>query len=402
VQVFAVFALGYMLSQFFRSFLAVIAPELQRELGLTASDLGNMGAAWFAVFALAQFPIGAALDRFGPRLTTALGMLAAVTGSVLFSMAESAPACLLAMALIGLGSSPIFIGALYYFGRVHEPGRFGLLSSWLIAIGTLGNLIAATPLAAAVAAVGWRATFLAIAALVAAVAALVAMLVTDPPRAEQKPGGGGIRAGLAEILAIRALRPILPMVFLSYAVVASERGLWIGPYFADVHGLGPIERGNAALWMAAAMSAGAFLYGPLEAALDRRKWLVVAGSLVAVAGFLALGLLARPSPGAAMALLTLIGAAGMTYSVIMAHGRQFFPAHVLGRGITFLNFVFMSGVGLVQLASGRAVHGLAGAGWSAADIYAALHLGFGLALLAVTLLYAGARDPRTAQAAQKR
>ena len=54
---FLVFLLAYTLSQFYRSFLAVIAPGLAAELGLTASDLANVSAAWFAVFALAQFPL---------------------------------------------------------------------------------------------------------------------------------------------------------------------------------------------------------------------------------------------------------------------------------------------------------------------------------------------------------
>jgi hypothetical protein len=35
-----------MLSQFFRSFLAVIAPELARDLALDPQILGNLQAAW--------------------------------------------------------------------------------------------------------------------------------------------------------------------------------------------------------------------------------------------------------------------------------------------------------------------------------------------------------------------
>ena len=66
---FVIFLTGYTLSQFYRSFLAVIAPELSAELHLTASDLGHISAAWFAAFALVQFPVGAALDRHGPRRT---------------------------------------------------------------------------------------------------------------------------------------------------------------------------------------------------------------------------------------------------------------------------------------------------------------------------------------------
>ena len=63
----------------------------------TAADLGNISACWFAVFALAQFPVGAALDRIGPRRTVPLLMLAAVAGTLLFARAASTLDCLVAM-----------------------------------------------------------------------------------------------------------------------------------------------------------------------------------------------------------------------------------------------------------------------------------------------------------------
>ena len=66
---FIIFLIGYVLSQFYRSFLAVIAPELSAELHLTPQDLGNILACWFAAFAVVQFPVGAALDKHGPRRT---------------------------------------------------------------------------------------------------------------------------------------------------------------------------------------------------------------------------------------------------------------------------------------------------------------------------------------------
>ena len=40
------------------------------------------------------------------------------------------------MALIGVGCSAIYMGALYIFGRVNRPERFALLCSWLLGLGT--------------------------------------------------------------------------------------------------------------------------------------------------------------------------------------------------------------------------------------------------------------------------
>ncbi|KTF07683.1 major facilitator transporter, partial [marine sediment metagenome] len=55
--------LGYMLSQFYRAFLAVLAPTLRDQLGATAGDLALSSGLWFIAFALMQLPVGAALDR---------------------------------------------------------------------------------------------------------------------------------------------------------------------------------------------------------------------------------------------------------------------------------------------------------------------------------------------------
>ena len=68
----AVLTLAYVLSQFFRTALAVVAPEIARDLGLDPARLGILSSAWFWAFAAAQIPIGVALDRWGPRRTVSL------------------------------------------------------------------------------------------------------------------------------------------------------------------------------------------------------------------------------------------------------------------------------------------------------------------------------------------
>ena len=57
----------YIVSQFLRNSVGVIAPDLAAELGLSAAEIGTLSSAFFLAFAAVQLPLGKALDRFGPR-----------------------------------------------------------------------------------------------------------------------------------------------------------------------------------------------------------------------------------------------------------------------------------------------------------------------------------------------
>ena len=52
-----VMCLGYVFSQFSRSFLSVLSPVLSRELGMTPADLAYASGAWFLAFALFQWQV---------------------------------------------------------------------------------------------------------------------------------------------------------------------------------------------------------------------------------------------------------------------------------------------------------------------------------------------------------
>jgi len=395
LPIFLIFLSGYTLSQFYRSFLAVLAPELAQEFALSATDLGNMSSAWFTSFAVMQLPIGLAFDRLGPRRCVSALMLVGALGAVVFAFAQSGRDLIAAMALLGIGCAPVYVGALFMFGRVYPAQHFALLSSWMIGIGSAGNLLGATPLAVAAQTFGWRSVFCGLALATVLIAALVAMCLTDPPAAKDAsvPGRGWI-AEFRQLLVSRELWVFVPMLTVSYGLVAAERGVWMGPFLADVYGLDLAERGKAALFMGAAMCVGAIAYGPLDQWLNARKPIVVAGSLMTACGFLALWFWPAGVLTATLIVLALIGLVGLNWGVLMAHARSFFPEHLLGRGITLANFLCMAGAGFIQSISGAHIDTLK-AGSNAEMAYASLHLEFGLVLLASVALYAlSAETPR--------
>lgn len=397
LTLFAVFLLAYVLSQFFRAFLAVIAPVLTRELGLGPADLANMSAAFFLVFALVQFPLGVALDRLGPRRTVPAIMLAGAVGAVVLAQAQGAGACIAALALIGLGCSPIYMGALYYYGRTESPARFGFLSSLMLGIGSLGNLLAATPLAYATQRFGWRPTVLVIAAVMVGAAALFWLMVMDPPKADRPAGRqASAMAELRQVVTLPGFWALMPLLMIGYAAVVVERGLWVGPYFAEVHQLEPIALGNAVLAMAIAMSLGAFAFGSLDRVLGRPKLLVIVGTVLTAVFFALLWVAPRPPLWVAVGAVAGIGFMGLCQPLLFAHARRFFPDHLLGRGMTFANFLTIGGAGLVQYLSGIYVSDMKASGMSTEAVWAGLHMTFAALTVAALAVYLLAPMPKRA------
>ncbi|MDK9695717.1 MAG: MFS transporter [Siculibacillus sp.] len=386
-----VLVFGYLLSQFYRSFLAVIAPELATDVHLGPAELGIVSAAFFAAFALVQLPIGASLDRFGARRTVAIPMLSAVVGAAVFALAREPWHSVAGMALIGFGCAPIYMGALWVIGRTTTPARFALWSSAIVGVGSLGNLAAATPLAAAAAGFGWRATMLGIAAATLLSAFFVFLVVKEPPPADHSAAGGP-KPGIAAVLRIRELWPLYPIALVSYPIVVAIRGLWVGPYFSQVHGLAPVDRGNAVSVMVFAMIAGAFVYGPLDRWFGTRKWVVTGGTVITIAGLAALAFAPAMPVVPASLMFGVIGGFGLTYGVLMAHSRAFLPTPVLGRGLTLMNMFIIGGAAILQPLSGAFMEAMANAGASPAAAHGALYGAFAVALTATLAVYLLSRD----------
>ncbi len=383
-----VLIIGYLLSQFYRAFLAVLAGLLQADIGVGADDLALASGLWFLSFAAMQLPVGAALDRYGPRRTTALMLgLGGTGGALLMALAQNAMHLHLAMVLLGIGCAPVLMASYYIFARTYSPAIFATLAGAVIGIGSLGNILSALPLAWAAELMGWRAALIAVGALTALVAVVIWVTVNDPPRAESADGAQG---NLRDLLRIPALWLMVPLLVVNYAPAAGLRGLWVGPFYTDLYGLGATSIGQATLLMAIAMILGNFAYGPLDRWLGTRKWVVLGGNLGGAVSLALLWLLPLSGVWQTALLFAAVGFFGASFPMMMAHGRAFIPAHLTGRGITLLNLCSIGGVGLLQTISGYVHRAAPDAPPEAA--YQTLFAFFGLCLLVGCLIYAFSRD----------
>lgn len=343
---------AYVLSQFYRAFLAVLTPALSSEIDITNAELSMASGTWFIVFALMQFPVGIWLDRYGPRRTTAFLLGGCATaGAVFLTLASSTWMVMVAMGLIGMGCSPVLMASVFIFAKSYSPARLAVLASCFMGLGMLGSVLGTAPLAAAAEAFGWRSVMLGIALFTVIVSLSVLLFVREPAR-EIAKSGDSVLGGYLELLKTRALWFIVPIGAVLTVPSQAIRGLWAGPYLTDVYHADSIFIGEVTLFMALALVIGAFTYGPLDTILRTRKWIIVWGSLATVATLMWLAFFPSAPIKHMTAAMIVIGLFGGGYGVLLAHAKAFMPEHLVGRGVTLLNFFSIGGVGLMQFLSG--------------------------------------------------
>lgn len=393
----AALAIGYVLSQFYRTFLAVLTPSLTSELGATNAELSTASGVWFLTFALSQFAIGVSLDKYGPRRTVSVLLaLGGAGGAFLFAIATSTWMVIAAMALIGIGCAPVLMAAVFIFARSYRPAQLAVLVSSLVGFGSAGNVIGASPLAAAVDAFGWREVMAGLGLITLVTAFALWVLVRDPEKVDHQGAGVGF-SGYLELFRLRVLWPILPLIALNYAAAAGIRGLWAGPYLTDVFGADALVIGRVTLVMALAMVAGSFIYGPLDNLFGTRKWVAVTGNSLLLVAIIYLAMNPSGTLTSVTVMLALIGITGTSFGLLMAHGGAFLPAHLTGRGMTLLNFFSIGGVGIMQLVTGMVFNASAVPGDPVAG-YQALFWFYAATLAVPLAIYIFARDARPQKA----
>ena len=352
-----VLCVAYVLSQFFRSFLAVLSSVLANDIGAQPDDLAYALGLLFIVFAVMQIPVGWALDRFGPRIVSSvLLLIGGGGGAFLFASAQNPSHINLSMALLGVGCSPILMASYYIFVRNYSPQIFATLAATFLGIGSLGTLIGASPLTYFVGILGWREAVELIGIFTIIISAFLLFTVKNPVK---KNGNSVLAGSFWSILKSRDILLIAPIAIICYAPVAGLRGIWLGPYFEQKFEASIDEIGTIGLIMSLGMILGTFFYGPLDRIFKTRKWIVLFGNSICLLSVAFLSFLPEVSYNFAIVCFTVIGFFGMSFPVVVAHGRSFVPIELSGRGVTLMNLFAIGGVGILQTVSG-AVFDLAG------------------------------------------
>lgn len=340
-----------MVSMFYRVSTAVISPALVRDLGFTSSQLSDLSAVFFYAFAISQIPIGVALDRLGAKITLAFLTIAAIGGALLFALGETANQLIAARALLGIGMSGNLMVALALLVAWFPPDRFGLISGMVVAVGALGSLLAATPLALMSLWLGWRASFLLFAVGNALVVTVFLLVARDHP-----PGHSpvvvksqALGGGMAGLFGMYSYWAISLGNFVRYGYIAALQGLWAAPFLIYGLGLDEISAGNALFSMGLGYMISLPVSGSLSDSVFRSRKKVVLASMLLFSALSFSMIWWTQSVPIWLVLVTFfaLGAAAAPGQILYAHIKELLPTEMIARAMTAVNLFTVLGAGIM-------------------------------------------------------
>ena len=404
VRVLLALCASFLLSQFQRASLSVIAPDLMADVGLTPEGYGIVASGIFIGVLVGQIPVGVLLDRYGARKTTSAMLLLAVVSTVVFAAADNTGLMFVARLATGLGFAASLMGTMVVAARWFPADRFALITALILAgAGGLGSLMAATPMALLSDWLGWRGTFHLLAGMTLLSSIAVYIFVVDAPEGHpyHQRRVEGLRdslAGLVDVIRLPQLSYVLMLTTIGFSILMTILGVWGGPYLHDVHGLDAIDRGNVLTLLAIGNIIGFLVYGPLDRIFDTRKYVILIGGAVNSLLLAVLALVPELSYIQVTVLFFVLGLVGSYHVANLALARAMFPDALVGRGMTLVNLFTFLGLASMQIIAGLIVGHFAGPdGQSTPDAYR-LMFGFMAAVSAIVILiYSRVRDIRPSE-----
>ena len=330
-----------------RSSLGVAGVEAMGRFDMSAATLALFSTLQLGVYAVAQIPVGVALDRFGPRRMLVAGGLLVAAAQVAMALVGTVPEALAARVALGVGDATAFVSVLRLLPSWFPSSRVPVFTQLTSIIGMTGQVISAIPFVALLHGRDWTTAFLTMAAVGAAAAGLALVLVRDGP------------AGAAAAAPTMAAAPATAGADGGVGGVLGSPWTWLG-FFTHWLGAGPTMT-FALLWGVPFMTLGmglssarasaalvlnacaAVVFGPVVGHLTAR-WprgrlagVLATAVATALAWAAALGP-ARPGPSWMAGVLAIVlAASSVSSSVAFDFIREGTPERRLGTAIATAN-----------------------------------------------------------------
>lgn len=372
LRIFWILAIGYMLVYFHRLSPAVMAVDLMKAFAADGAIIGLLGSAYFYPYALMQLPAGLLSDSLGPRKSVTIFLLIAAAGAVLFAASTGVGMAIFARVLVGLGVCMVFVPTLKVLSRWFRKSEFSMMTALLNAMGGVGVLVAAAPLAFLTDWLGWRQTFVVIGVATLLLAGAVWAWVRNTPEEmglsplEALDGGSSDSAteaiplleGMRRVVRSPHFWAIATWFFFNCGIFFGIGGLWGGPYLMKVYGMTKPQAGNVLNMVAVGLIVGSPVLSALsDKVLTSRKKVMILSSL-AVAATMALLTLFTARLNAPLLYLAFFSIGMFSAAIVViafTATKELFPIEIAGTSVGTVNLFPFAGGAVFQPVLGHII-----------------------------------------------
>ncbi|NPU85942.1 MAG: MFS transporter [Syntrophaceae bacterium] len=328
-----------LVSFFDRVNLAVAAPMIMAEFGITPTQLGIVMAGFTIGYTILSFPAGFIVQRFSSRalLTCIIVLWSVMTG--LTGIAWSFASLLVIRILFGMCEGPMFSANANLVNLWMPPRERGIAQAmWLAAI-PVGVLLGNVASAAVISTYGWRSVFLVFAVLGLVVAVLSWKIVRDRPEdhpkvspaelrsikdAQRLHDGNNIDDEAGSTMKELMMNPwvwVLNILYFAAAMYLWGNLNWLPTYFSIARGSNLMSSGLYAAIPMISATAGLFVMGWLSDRFGKDRSLWLALTLFMAVPFTIYGVIASSLSnclwGFSLATFFCFGSYGIIYTLPM-------------------------------------------------------------------------------------
>jgi MFS family permease len=297
----------------FQTGYSVANPGIQKEVGLTVSQVGLIAATYTWSFAFFQMFSGALLDRLGARAVLLPAISLVTVGVFVFAHAASFEAIIAAQLILALGACAGFVGAGYVGGQWFGMAKFSLMFGLVQCLASLFSAVNQNLLAVALRNLEWRELFTWAGFVGIAILVLAFVFIRNPaPIASAGTSQSVIRfltellSGILRVARVRHVWIAAGYGALIFGALLAAGVVW-APKLMLARGLPAIAANFAASVLWFGMAAGCIVLPWWSEAVGRRKLPVLSGIAMQLGALLGLIYLPPISSTVAMELWFVFG-----------------------------------------------------------------------------------------------
>ncbi len=361
--VWGVAALFYYYQFILRSSPCIMADQLMGCFAVHATSFGFLTACYYFPYTLLQIPMGAFLDRFGPKAILGTAVLLSSLGTLIFSSADHIWIAGFGRILIGTGAAAAFLSAIRLATLWFPAKKLAFVIGLTVTLGTLGGISAGWPLSKLTEYTGWRNAMAILAFFGFTITVLVWTVVRNSPRGKQdnvqeQKSWSDIGSSLMFLLKQPVMWAIGLYGSLMYVPLTVFTDAWGVSFLIRVHDMTHASASIGIMLLFLGLAFGSPLIAILSDHLENRWKPMLFSGILSVSANGLLVLVPHLSVATIFVLLFSIGVFMSGQTLVFSAGCQLMPLHMSGMVLGIINMIVMMGGLILQPLTGAILDGL--------------------------------------------